>query len=242
MNYIKHYSLLVNRGKNRNLKIYTESHHIIPVCLKGTNNKQNLVNLTPEEHYLAHLLLTKIYPESSGLVLAAAMMTCNSPNTKRFNNKLYGWLRRKHSAIMKLSQSGKGNSQYGTCWISNISLKASKKIKINELSLYLDSGWIKKRIQDWNLNIEQKCLICNTIISEQLKRKYCSKKCRTNSSNYSYKLEKFNNKLDEMIVNCNKGISITKSLKMAGFCGTGAAHGRLTKILDGRQTGKVTCL
>ena len=60
MNYQKIYNKLINRAKNRNIMGYVEKHHIIPKCLGGEDCKTNLVNLTPEEHYLAHQLLVKI--------------------------------------------------------------------------------------------------------------------------------------------------------------------------------------
>ena len=56
MNYLKHYNLLIDRGISRtNLCGYVEKHHIIPTCMGGADVSSNLVNLTPEEHYLAHL-------------------------------------------------------------------------------------------------------------------------------------------------------------------------------------------
>lgn len=97
MNYQKHYDLLVNRAKNCLLEGYTERHHIIPRCIGGTDEEINLVLLTPEEHYVAHQLLIKIYPDKLKLIHAAKMMTVG----KNRNNKLYGWLKRKISEDMK---------------------------------------------------------------------------------------------------------------------------------------------
>ena len=42
-------------------------------------------------------------------------------------------------------QTGKGNSQYGTCWIYNEVLKQNKKIKKEELEDWLAKGWSKGR-------------------------------------------------------------------------------------------------
>jgi hypothetical protein len=39
---------------------YTETHHIIPKSLGGSNEPSNLVKLTPKEHYICHLLLIKM--------------------------------------------------------------------------------------------------------------------------------------------------------------------------------------
>ena len=39
---------------------YTEKHHIIPRSLGGSNAKSNIVCITPREHFVCHLLLTKM--------------------------------------------------------------------------------------------------------------------------------------------------------------------------------------
>lgn len=39
---------------------YTERHHIIPKCLGGTDDESNLVDLSAKQHFIAHLLLTKM--------------------------------------------------------------------------------------------------------------------------------------------------------------------------------------
>ena len=114
MNYHKIYESLVERGKTRNLECYTESHHIVPRCMGGSDDKQNLVDLTPEEHYLAHQLLVKMHPNNHSLVKAASMMIPNRPS-----NKMYGWLKRRFSVAQSISQSNEGNSQYGTKWMTN---------------------------------------------------------------------------------------------------------------------------
>ena len=64
MNYLKIYNdLMLSRQSLREPKktIGFELHHIIPKCLGGTDNDENLVLLTFKEHYVAHHLLTKIH-------------------------------------------------------------------------------------------------------------------------------------------------------------------------------------
>lgn len=100
MNYKSIYEKLINRAKSRNLTEYTEKHHIVPSCIGGTDDESNLVKLTPEEHYLAHLLLVKIHPNENKLVYAANMMTVGTQYAKR-NNKTFGWIRRKLWSIEK---------------------------------------------------------------------------------------------------------------------------------------------
>lgn len=96
MNYSKIYDSLIERAKMRVLEGYSEDHHIIPKCMGGTDILENLVSLTPEEHFLAHQLLCKMYPCHFGLVRAAMLMTIHH-TSGRSANKLYGWLRRKHA-------------------------------------------------------------------------------------------------------------------------------------------------
>ncbi len=91
MNYKKHYDALTERALNRTIGDYVEKHHIIPRCMGGSDDIFNLVKLTPEEHYVAHQLLVKIYPSNRSLVFAAHMM-----GATRQNNKVYGWLKRKY--------------------------------------------------------------------------------------------------------------------------------------------------
>ena len=104
MDYQKHYDNLINRAKTRPIFQYTERHHIVPRCMGGTDEKDNLVNLTPQEHFVAHQLLVKIYPNNQKLIYAAAMMT-RGHGDKRANNKFYGWVRQRfaetHSKAMK---------------------------------------------------------------------------------------------------------------------------------------------
>lgn len=97
MNYEKHYNLLIERARNRNLgTTYTEKHHVVPKCMGGNNSKSNLARLTPEEHYVAHQLLCKMFPHHSGLAHAAQLMTSHQTDN-RSKNKLYGWLRKRMS-------------------------------------------------------------------------------------------------------------------------------------------------
>lgn len=51
-------------------KIYKERHHIIPKCLGGTNDANNLVDLFAKEHFIAHQLLAKENPTNNNLLCA----------------------------------------------------------------------------------------------------------------------------------------------------------------------------
>ena len=121
MNYQKIYNNLINRATRRISEGYVEKHHIVPRCLGGTDAKENIVSLYPEEHYLAHLLLCKVNKGNSKLLYAAMNMTSGSMiNNGKRNNKAYGWLRRQYAESM----SGNNNPARRN---SNLQKEAAKK-------------------------------------------------------------------------------------------------------------------
>jgi hypothetical protein len=93
MNYEKIYKQIIERAKNRVIEGYTEKHHIIPKCMNGTNNPENLVKLTAREHFLVHWLLHEMYPNSADLRYAFWSMCRNSDNQKRYtpSSRVYGY-------------------------------------------------------------------------------------------------------------------------------------------------------
>ena len=117
MNYLRIYESLIERARTRDTIGYAESHHIIPKCIGGSDDSDNRVLLFPEEHFLAHLLLVKIYP-SSNLILAVQKM-CLPIKGGRPRRRMYGWLRRRFAARMSDLSSGSTNSQFGTIWIND---------------------------------------------------------------------------------------------------------------------------
>lgn len=106
MDYRRHYDRLMERARDRVLVGYSERHHIIPRCLDGSNDVSNIVRLTPEEHYVAHLLLVKMYPGDHRLLWAAVQMVGGSSRMER-RNKAYGWLRRRFAQMARVRGTGR---------------------------------------------------------------------------------------------------------------------------------------
>lgn len=53
---------------------YQEKHHIVPKCMGGSNDKDNLIYLYAQEHYYAHKLLAKENPDNVNIKQAWYLM------------------------------------------------------------------------------------------------------------------------------------------------------------------------
>lgn len=211
-----------------------ERHHIIPKCIGGNDDKENLVYMTPEEHYVAHQLLVKIYHNPS-LVYALNMMTVYSKFSKRTNNKKYGWVRRRFINECK-KRTGKLNSSYGRCWYHDpITLRCSK-FKEEDVP----TGWVRGRVPKKNT---QKVLVtcsnpsCNNDFHKTFKSKkrFCSRTCQYQGryqENKNTTVKILNGREKEFIDLYEKNGSINKSLKSMGFTGSGGYYHWAKNVIE----------
>jgi ribosomal protein L24E len=191
MNYKLIYEQLVTRGQERpELEGYKERHHIIPRCMGGSDEKENLVDLTAEEHYVAHQLLVKMHPENHLLVYAAhclSKITTASKNHWGASNKKYGWLRKRHSEIQK---TGKvltckcGKEHY----VAKYRLKRYKNVYCSAECSHMYAPKITE-------HITFPCLQCGENVKPRTKKyfeyhekkgqpvKFCSQSCRSTYRN-----------------------------------------------------------
>jgi 5-methylcytosine-specific restriction endonuclease McrA len=145
MNYNKIYNSLINKRKIDVPQGYVERHHIIPKSLGGSDRSDNLVYLTAREHFVAHLLLVKIYENTQNyhkmLKAFFMMLVCESENQKRYiTSRKFEVMRKEYAIAKSIEQSGVRNSQYGTCWITH-ELFGKKKIKKELIEEYIFQGW-----------------------------------------------------------------------------------------------------
>jgi hypothetical protein len=124
MNYKKHYNNLIETRRNRVLDLnqYYEKHHIIPKCMGGTNDKENIIKLTAREHFIAHWLLYKEYKNKS---LAAAfwrMCFNGNKNMRRYipSSRIY------EEARLNYIKEYKGKPKHTEESKRNIGLKNQK--------------------------------------------------------------------------------------------------------------------
>ena len=175
MNYKKHYDKLMERSTQRTLEGYVEKHHIIPRCLGGTDDITNIAILTPEEHFLAHQLLVKMYPKSSPLVKAVVIMTAHQTQ-QRANNKLFGWLRRRASIQQRhwLLENGHPKGFLG---------KTHDKSNIDKIVSGIKQTALEKRVEVHAYNLDGSFYKSYGSLIE------CAKDLKTNASNVKYTAE-----------------------------------------------------
>ena len=117
--YNQWYTNITERAKNRHLETYTESHHIVPRSLGGGDEPNNLVNLTPREHFVCHWLLVKMTTgqEHHKMLNALRMMRAEKKGQHRYNTKItarvYESIKQEYAKLQSESLKGKGNGFYG---------------------------------------------------------------------------------------------------------------------------------
>lgn len=97
---------------------YTERHHIIPKCLGGTNKKDNLVLLKAREHFICHLLLTRMVEscENKKKMWYAAwcLISLKGRNKERnfkYNSKSFATIRENRAKEVSLMRTGMLHSE-----------------------------------------------------------------------------------------------------------------------------------
>jgi len=172
--YLTWYFNIINNAKKRikDPNNYYERHHIIPSSFDidnfNFNYKNNLVFLTAKEHYICHLLLTKISIGINKYRMIYAfdyMQSSPNNNNRRIshtNGTMFEINKIKANELRKNNkQFGKDNGSYGTVWVYH--LNKEKNIKIPKIFLndYLSIGYTKGRCFDFKKRkeIERKKLI-----------------------------------------------------------------------------------
>jgi hypothetical protein len=126
MNYKTIYDDLIKSRSNQALlkEEYYESHHIIPRCMGGTDDPRNLIKLTAREHFLAHYLLTKIYPQQNKLFYALLCMIRDPHNNRRYTSKAHEIAKKQFSKMQSVRQT-----ENNMMWTESAKKKISEKMK-----------------------------------------------------------------------------------------------------------------
>lgn len=109
--YSQIYYSIIERAKSREKIGYTETHHILPRSMGGTDEPFNLVELTAREHYVCHLLLPKMTEDENRykMIYAYTIMS----GRKIYGSRKYAFYREEYAKINSQMRSGEGNGMWG---------------------------------------------------------------------------------------------------------------------------------
>jgi NUMOD3 motif len=106
--YTTWYFNIIDKAKKRYVTSYVEKHHIIPKSLGGSDSKDNLVRLTPKEHFICHMLLIRMLTgQQRGKMLQALWYMSNKKSTTKHvpRSRLYEKLRNEYISYRKTQSS-----------------------------------------------------------------------------------------------------------------------------------------
>ena len=124
---------------NKIKKIFVED--LEPVILKV---KENLLEKEALEIEKETIKLIGRKNERSGPLVN---ITEGGVGGKTFINRTHSTETKEKMSLKAKFRTNEKNSQFGTCWIYNLSLHENKKIFAKDLFSYIDTGWLKGRSQ-----------------------------------------------------------------------------------------------
>ena len=109
-------SIIKTRGHFGCGEEYHERHHIVPKCMGGSNDEENLIDLFAREHFDAHRLLALENPTEEGLIRAWYLMSHVKNQYEQrveITKEEYEEARIAFAELMREKMTGEGNPMYG---------------------------------------------------------------------------------------------------------------------------------
>ena len=140
--YKKWYDLIIERCEKRKIEkdgIY-EKHHIVPRSLGGGDENENICFLTPREHFICHLLLSKIYIGIEREKMIWALHRMSFSGKYKINSKTYEVIRTLFVNFLKNNHPSKKESwriavseSIKKTWENNIERKIESSERMKKL-------------------------------------------------------------------------------------------------------------
>ena len=139
MSYVVRYERFIEVLKGQKIDGPVEVHHIFPRSLGGSDDKSNLISLTPRQHYIAHWMLWKIH----GGKMAQAFFFMNNHKTyRRMYSRGYERVRAEYIA----SSSGVNAPTYGRKASSD-----QKKVMSDLRKIYMANPLVRENLRQKRL-------------------------------------------------------------------------------------------
>jgi hypothetical protein len=135
--YSQTYYSIIERAKSRLIEGYTETHHIVPRSMGGSDDDTNLVKLTAREHFICHLLLPKMTEGTARHKMIRAYIIMSGREI--YGSRKYAFYREEFSKIAGkpgelnpmwgVDRSGEKNTFFGKKHSEETKRKISEKKK-----------------------------------------------------------------------------------------------------------------
>lgn len=132
--YTDWYYQIIARAQTRHVQGYVEHHHIIPRSLGGKDDQDNVVALTAREHFVCHLMLTRMTTgQHRNKMISSVFYLTGRGKADRDNviknSHLYDKLKKEHA--INVSKQKKGCKQPPRTAQTKERLSISKTGKLN---------------------------------------------------------------------------------------------------------------
>ena len=117
--YTKWYNQITERARCRIIDTYTETHHIKPRSLGGSDDIDNLVELTAREHFICHWLLVKMTTgeDHYKMLNALRMMRAEKHGQQRYEtaltSRVYENIKQEYARLQSEKIRGENNPMWG---------------------------------------------------------------------------------------------------------------------------------
>lgn len=159
-----YYQIIEHARQRENIDGYTETHHIVPKSLGGSDLPENLVVLTAREHYVCHRLLTKMTTgkEKSKMVFALWAFARSSRNQERkiINSHTYSHIRKEWAAEISQINSNRPRRRLTQEERREMSLARKGNPKSEETKQRMREAW-KTRSKEFSAEHRRKITEAN---------------------------------------------------------------------------------
>lgn len=151
-----YYNIIANANNRIVVDQYIEKHHILPKSLGGSNNNSNLVKLTGREHFICHVLLTKMTSglDKKKMLHAVWCFIRSSKNQQRIkiSSRQYEKIRKELSQTLSETRKGMNAGRPVSVETRNkLSLASKGKPKTDITREKMKLAWTKR---DRNVRLE----------------------------------------------------------------------------------------